>query len=87
MVHDLLYVWTPAACSRVANVWRLFRMPNRRHTVATLLLCNGVDIRVVQEFLGHASIATTQRYTHVTKDHLIRELRENHPSLVIGNAS
>lgn len=52
-----------------------------RHTVATLLLRNGVDIRVVQEFLGHASIATTQRYTHVTKDHLIQVLRERHPSL------
>jgi integrase/recombinase XerD len=52
-----------------------------RHTVATLLLRNGVDIRVVQEFLGHASIATTQRYTHVTKDHLVRVLRERHPSL------
>lgn len=42
-----------------------------RHTVATLLLRNGVDIRIVQEFLGHASIATTQRYTHVSKEHLI----------------
>jgi site-specific recombinase XerD len=52
-----------------------------RHTVATLLLRNGVDIRVVQEFLGHASIATTQRYTHVTKEHLIRVLRRRHPSL------
>jgi integrase/recombinase XerD len=52
-----------------------------RHTVATLLLRNGVDIRVVQEFLGHASITTTQRYTHVTKDHLIRVLRAHHPSL------
>jgi integrase/recombinase XerD len=50
-----------------------------RHTVATLLLRNGVDIRVVQEFLGHASIATTQRYTHITKEHLIGELRKNHP--------
>ena len=52
-----------------------------RHTVATLLLRNGVDIRVVQEFLGHASIATTQRYTHITKDHLIGVLRKHHPSL------
>jgi integrase/recombinase XerD len=57
-----------------------------RHTVATLLLRNGVDIRVVQEFLGHASIATTQRYTHVTKDHLVRVLRERHPSLAIKTA-
>lgn len=54
-----------------------------RHTVATLLLRNGVDIRVVQEFLGHASIATTQRYTHVAKDHLVQVLRERHPSLMI----
>jgi site-specific recombinase XerD len=52
-----------------------------RHTVATLLLRNGLDIRVVQEFLGHASIATTQRYTHVTKEHMVRELRKRHPSL------
>jgi integrase/recombinase XerD len=51
-----------------------------RHTVATLLLRNGVDIRVVQEFLGHASIATTQRYVHIVKDHMIRELRNRHPS-------
>ena len=58
-----------------------------RHTVATLLLHNGVDIRVVQEFLGHASIATTQLYTHVTKDHLIRVLRERHPSFGIRAAS
>jgi site-specific recombinase XerD len=51
-----------------------------RHTVATLLLRNGMDIRVVQEFLGHASIATTQRYTHVVKEHLIGELKKHHPS-------
>src|SRR2546421_7469782 len=54
-----------------------------RHTVATLLLRNGVDIRVVQEFLGHASIATTQRYTHIAKEHLISVLRKHHPSLRI----
>lgn len=51
-----------------------------RHTVATLLLRNGMDIRVVQEFLGHASIATTQRYTHVTKEHLIGGLKKYLPS-------
>lgn len=56
-----------------------------RHTVATLLLRNGVDIRVVQEFLGHASIATTQRYVHIVKEHMIRELKNRHPSLNLRN--
>ena len=51
-----------------------------RHTVATLLLRFGTDIRVVQEVLGHASIATTQRYTHVSKEHMISALRSRHPS-------
>lgn len=54
-----------------------------RHTVATLLLHNGVDIRVVQEFLGHTSIVTTQRYTHISKEHLIGVLRKRHPSLAL----
>lgn len=53
-----------------------------RHTVATLLLRNGADIRVVQEFLGHSSISTTQRYTQVTKEHLRRTLDNHHPNRV-----
>jgi len=51
-----------------------------RHTVATLLLRYGADIRVVQEVLGHASIATTQRYTYVSKEHLLSTLHSHHPN-------
>jgi integrase len=42
------------------------RLHDARHTAATLLLEQGVDIRVVQEILGHSSLAVTKRYTHVT---------------------
>jgi len=51
-----------------------------RHTVATLLLRYGADIRIVQEVLGHASIVTTQRYTHVAKEHLVAALHARHPN-------
>jgi integrase/recombinase XerD len=70
-----------AQLRREARIRRHVTPHMLRHTVATLLLRNGVDIRVVQEFLGHASIATTQRYTHVTKEHMVRVLRKRHPSL------
>ncbi len=51
-----------------------------RHTAATCMLKNGADLRTVQEFLGHASILTTQRYTHVAKEHLISTLHRCHPA-------
>ena len=70
-----------AQLRREAGIERHVTPHMLRHTVATLLLQNGVDIRVVQEFLGHASIATTQRYTHVSKEYLIAVLQKRHPSL------
>lgn len=71
---------------RQAKIERHITPHMLRHTVATLLLRNGADIRVVQEFLGHTSIATTQRYTHITKEHLIKALRKHHPSLSLRTA-
>ncbi|KYH12300.1 site-specific tyrosine recombinase/integron integrase [Neorickettsia sp. 179522] len=50
-----------------------------RHSFATHLLDNGMDIKVVQDLLGHAQITTTQIYTHISQNKLRKEIESKHP--------
>jgi len=58
-----------------------------RHTFATLLLESGVDIRYIQQFLGHSSIQTTEIYTHVASSKMRAILKSSNPRLFVDTAN
>ena len=67
------------AAAERAGITQTISPHTLRHSCATHLLRGGADIRVVQEILGHASVATTQIYTLVTRDALNEAYRTSHP--------